>query len=477
MHYFLSHSFKFLALGCVFASLPLKADVIPLSSQQSLNVAIYNGNVALVDDARQVALKKGPNTLLFEDIAEQIIAESALLKGFNIQTIEQNFNYDLINRHSLLEKSVGKEIIVETTNPATGDKTQTPAKLLAFNDNQPVVLMNGKIVSNPAGEILLNNMPEGLIARPSLNMLVNSGDASTQTLHLNYLTNGLSWEANYVAALNEDETSMSLNGFITLNNLSASAFLNAQLQLVAGDVSIVRPRMRYATKGAMRLEGAVAMNAMADAMPAVENVSDFYVYTLPFKTSIAPRQTKQVALLSKGAVPVIKEYVFDNTLKSYGHPLENIKPYVTYNIDNNESSDLGIALPKGVIRFYKNTQGEKALFVGETSLPHTPKKAHIRLRLGEAFDVFANAKRTSFIQLGKNANRSSYEIKVTNSSQSEKTVTIYENFGGNWEIVKSSHDYIKETSNRVRFKIVLPPEGEETITYTVHITDNERGGR
>ena len=207
--------------------------IIPLSQQTNLNIAIYNQNIALVDDVRTVSLTQGINDISFEEISAQLIPESALLKGTNITTLEQNFNYDLITRSSLLEKSIGQNVILQTTTDS-GEKIQTPAKLLAFTgtntinaDNPTAVLsalnenastnagnsgaileINNQIVINPVGTVLLNDMPHGLISRPSLNLRINAGKTEEQKLHLNYLTNGLSWQANYVALLNENEDKM-----------------------------------------------------------------------------------------------------------------------------------------------------------------------------------------------------------------------------------------------------------------------------
>ena len=470
--------FLFTTAVCSLIATPLWAatNVIPVSQQKSLSIAIYNGDIALVNDVRTGDLKAGLNQISFEEIATQIIPESALLSGNGIQTLEQNFDYDVISTASLLKKSIGQAVILQTENPETGEKTQTEGKLLAYdsNNNDSVLEINGQIVPNPKGNIILSKMPDGLIPRPSLRLSVRSQNAGTQPLSLNYLTNGLSWEADYVANLNEKETDMDLNGFITLNNQSSSVFKEADVRLVSGDVSVVRhvvaPRMYL--KGVVN-EDATLYAAADGAMPEVENVSDFYVYSLPFKTTISPKQTKQVALLSKNQVPLHKEYVFDNTLNPATHPIENRKAVIYYTFDNTKENKLGEALPKGTIRFYKEMKNGESIFVGEAQLGHTPNQAHVRLRMSDSFDVFANAKRTQYEKLGKNASLSEYEITLKNGSNELKTATVYKNLYGTWKITKSDHDYTKETANRIFWKIDIPANGEVTLKYTVQITDNE----
>lgn len=460
-------SITLLAMSTFLCTSAHALTVIGENQQKDLNVTIYNANIALVNDTRTSNLTSGKNHISYESIADMIIPESALLSGGSVVTTEQNFNYDLIDTNSLLAKSVGENVILETVNQNTGEKQQTEAKLIAYNNNQPILKINGKIVTNPQGTILLNNLPKGLISKPSLNMNINSPSNQETDLTLSYLTRGLSWTANYVANLNEDENSMGLNGFITLNNQSSSTFKNADLKLVAGDVAQVR-HVRRSMMKAMAVD-AMQVNSFDEAMPTVEDVADFYVYTLPSKTTVLPKQEKQVALLSKTNVAVQKDYVFDNALKPYNaNPLENIKARVVYQFDNNKGNTLGIALPKGVIRFYKNTKDNESVYVGEAFINHTPNKATVKLPMGEAFDIFANAKLTKQNQIGDTQFKT-YEIIFKNGSTKDKTVTVYENFNGDWQITQTSMDYIKETANRVKWRFNVPANQETTLTYQVAV--------
>ncbi len=448
----------------------IKTTVIPVTQQKEINIAIYNKDIALIKDTRRVPLKQGRNKISYESISAQIIPESALLDGSDITVIEQNFDYDLITPHSLLSKSVGGEVILETVNPQNGEKKQENARLIAYN-GQPVIAVNGQIYTDFTGNILLKNMPKGLISKPSLSLDINTPKESNRDLGLTYLSRGLSWQANYVAEFNEAENELNLNGFITLSNQSGTDFENADMQLIAGDVKVVQaamPRMMAVRAKGMNM---VKAETMDDAMPTVEDVSDFYVYTLPFKTSVLSQQTKQVSLLSTQNIAVQKEYVFDNTLKAYGNPIENVKPQIIYQFENTKKNKLGIALPMGVIRLYKDAANGKSIFLGENTIQHTPNTATVKLRMGEAFDIFANAKRTEYQKFTPNTFTATYEVTLKNGSNENKTVTIYENFTGNWKISRESYPYKKVSSNRVKWTIVLPAKGETTLTYHVQVTN------
>ena len=89
-------------------------NIVTEKQQKDLNVTIYNENIALINDTRQTNLQEGYNQISYESIANMIIPESSLLSGGSVVTSEQNFNYDLIDIHSLLEKSVGENVILET---------------------------------------------------------------------------------------------------------------------------------------------------------------------------------------------------------------------------------------------------------------------------------------------------------------------------------------------------------------------------
>ncbi len=225
----------------------LSAETIGVDAQKNLDITIYNENRALVNDTRAADLTKGKNAIAFADVSSQIMPESALLQGKDIELMEQNFNYDLLSESSLLEKAVGSTVTVEYINPATGAIKQNQAELLAVNGISPILKINGKIETQYPGRVIFNKVPDNLLAKPTLIMDVQSKSAQSQDLELSYLTRGLSWKADYVAELNDAENKMNLNGLVTLNNNSGVDYKNANLKLVAGDVNIVQnyvqPRM------------------------------------------------------------------------------------------------------------------------------------------------------------------------------------------------------------------------------------------
>ena len=451
----------------------LNAETIGLDAQRNLDITIYNENRALVSDTRAADLTKGKNAIAFADVSSQIMPESALLQGKDIQLLEQNFNYDLLSESSLLEKAVGSTVTVEYINPATGAIKQNQAELLAVNGVSPILKINGKIETQYPGRVIFNKVPDNLLARPTLIMDVLSNSVQSQNLELSYLTRGLSWKADYVAELNDDENKMNLNGLVTLNNNSGVDYKNANLKLVAGDVNIVQnyiqPRMM---KSMAVMESAADM---ATGAMEVSSLSDFYLYSLPRKTDILSNQTKQVSLLSGKDISVKKTYEFDNSLSLlYTPELKKVKPTIFISFENEKNNNLGKALPKGIVRLYKADDKGKMLFVGEDNINHTANMEKVRLRLGTAFDVFAEAKRTEYTQVSSKVSEIGVQITLKNGGDKNVTVEVYQNFYGSWRMLSESVKSENENANRVKWTVKVPAKGEAKLTYKVQLNANSK---
>ena len=287
-----------------------------------------------------------------------------------------------------------------------------------------------RIETGIPGRIVYDQVPANLRDRPTLSILANSNVADDQTVELSYLSGGLNWKADYVAKLDKNEKYLDLNGWVTLNNQSGASYKNAKLQLVAGDVNRVQePHVR-------RHRDVVMMESMAAKnMPemAEESLFEYHLYTLGHKTDVLQNQTKQVALLSTSKVPVNKEFL----LRGHQHYYYNqnsviankLKVDVYVEFDNEKKHGLGVALPKGVVRVYKNDSSGNAQFIGEDHIDHTPKDETIRLKLGDAFDATASKKQTSYKKESafgkyKHAASSSYEIEIHNAKNEDVVVKV-----------------------------------------------------
>ena len=436
---------------------------VGLQEQTAVAVTIYNENLALVRDQRTVALDQGENHLAFVDVSAMIRPETALLTSpaTPLAILEQNFDFDLLTPAKLLEKSVGDKVRVVTTNPQTGAETVEEATVLSTADG--VVLQVGdRIETNPRGQIVFSGVPAGLRPRPTLVLDVDSGKAGTAPVELSYLTGGLGWRADYVAKLVADESTIDLNGLVTLTNTSGTTYRDAKLQLVAGDVNIVQPRLMQ------RTDMMAAAPVPAAPKMAEEALFEYHLYSLDRPTTIAQNQTKQVAMLSGSGIPVRKEYRFTGLSQAYDYQSgdeQRVNAMVRLVFDNNEASKLGLPLPKGIIRVYKDDSNGQALFVGEDEIEHTPKNEVVRLNLGQAFDVTARSRQTDYQKLGAHNYEVAFSVEIKNAKKQAITATVLEVIPGDWKMIEESLSHTSPNSNQAQWAVPVPAEGKTVLTY------------
>ncbi len=446
-----------------------------LSDQKSVAVTIYNENLALVKDTRSVTLEPGENRLALREVSGRMRPETALLRSLShpgsLTLVEQNFDFDLLSPAKLLEKYVGRNVRVVKTHPTTGAESIETATVLAAN-NGVVLKIGDRIETGLPGRIVYDGVPANLRDRPTLVTELLSARPGAQTVELSYLSGGLSWKADYVAELNAADSALDLNGWVTLTNQSGTAYPNARLQLVAGDVNRVRDEFKAAAMtGKMARAEAPAARQMAQ-----EALFEYHLYTLQRPTTIADNQTKQVALLGSGGVPVTKELVFQGSdyyyRSSVGGIGQKMKVGVFVQFENRESSRLGMPMPKGVVRVYKKDSAGNAQFIGEDSIDHTPKNEKVRLKLGDAFDVTADKKQTDFRRRepGNNASyvfESSYEIVLRNAKKEPATVIVREPVPGDWTMLEETQRHAKVAAGTAQWQVAVPPEGSATLRYRV----------
>lgn len=446
-----------------------------LADQKEVAVTIYNENLALIKDQRKLPLKRGASALAFRDVSAKMRAETALLRSLSspgsLSVVEQNFNFDLLTPQKLLEKYVGHNVNIIRTNPATGAETTESATVLSAN-NGVVLKIGDRIETGLPGRIIYPDVPANLRDRPTLVMALDNNGAQQQDVELSYLTGGLSWKADYVVELNAADDKLDISGWVTLGNTSGTTYRNAKLQLVAGDVHQVLQRIEVTGSAVKRMDAPQAM--MAKKAMAEESLFEYHLYTLDRPTTIAENQTKQVALLSASGVPARKELLLAGSdyyyQSSYGDLGQKMKIGVFVEFDNKEASQLGMPLPKGVVRVYKKDGAGNAQFIGEDSVDHTPKNEKVRLKLGEAFDVTADKKQTDFKKLAASGkynyvSESAYELVLKNAKKEAVIVTVQEPMPGDWQVLSSSHPYTKSASNTAVWKISVPAEGNTKLVY------------
>jgi hypothetical protein len=448
-----------------------------LKDQTDLAVTVYNSNLALVRDVRQIELPAGESRLRFMDIAASInpatVHFRALADPDKLNVLEQDYEYDLLNPAKLLQKYVGREVtLVRSVEKDNSTELQTEqATLLADNDGGPVWKIGDEIVTGMATDSYrFADLPGNLYDRPTLLWLLDNRGARRESVEASYLTTNLSWSADYVLTIGKQETSADLNGWVTLVNSSGTAFENAQLQLVAGDVHRVESRDALAH---------VPQAGLAEAPPEVaafqqESFSEYHLYTLGRRTSIENNESKQISLLSAAEVPVARRYVVNGQNWYYHNAAQPGAPIkdpvqVYYKFKNEEKSGLGMPLPAGTVRVYEADSHGGVLFIGEDHIDHTPKDEAVDLLVGNAFDIVAERKQTDFKAIGKNVVELEYEITLRNHKDGAVTVEVNEPIGGDWEMLSSSYEAKKTDAFAAQFEVPVAANGTSVLTYRVRV--------
>jgi hypothetical protein len=443
--------------------------------RSSVEITVYNVGLGLVKERRHVTLGQGDSTLLFMDVASQVIPSSVSVRsvkeGDAVSVLEQNYEYDLLSPAKLLEKYVGKTVRIRYRSPYTDREDEKEAKVLAYNDGQPVLSIDNEVTFGIPGNYIFPSVPPDLIARPTLSWLLGAKVSGKRELEALYLTNGMTWRADYVLVLGADERRAGLSGWVTLDNRSGATFRDARLKLVAGDVNRVREDL--ARRGYPA--GAKAIVA-AEAAPQFResDLFEYHLYALSRPTDVKNNQSKQVGLLAAAEVPVGKEYVFHGADHYYrsqqtGEIVRNQKVPVFLLFRNDKASHLGMPLPKGIVRVYKRDQEDSLQFVGENTIDHTPKDEKVRLMLGNAFDVVGDRKQTEWKVVSGNTYEASYEVALRNHKKERVTVRVVEPIPGDWKILDTTHTYEKEDSRTAVFPIAVDPDREVKLRYRVRM--------
>jgi hypothetical protein len=444
-----------------------------LSDQTDLNVTVYNSNIALVRDVRNLTLPSGIFRLKFMDIAATVNPDTVHFRSLTdpdkLGVIEQNYEYDLLEPAKLLHKYVGKEVTLVRSyqDSGTTKHEEIKATLLSDNNGQVWKIGNDIVTGGYAESYRFPDIPANLYDRPTLLMSLENFGPRKQQIEASYLANNLSWNSDYVLTVSRDDKAADLDGWVTLVNNSGTAFHNARLQLVAGDLN------RLPVPARAQMVGGLA-NAKAASAPQFEqeNFSEYHLYTLGRRTSVEDKETKQISLLAGTGVPVEKIFVV-NGQNYYYHNRQNpgsaLKDAVMvyYKFKNDEKAGLGIPIPAGNVRVYQKDSKGGILFVGEDRIDHTPKDENISVHIGNAFDVVCERKQTDYKSIGTNTWEMEFEITLRNHKDSPITVQVNEPVGGDWEMLNSSYKYTKTSAWAAQFSVPVDKNGTSVLRYRI----------
>ena len=439
-----------------------------IEDQRSVEVTVYNNNLGLIKEVREVKLPKGQGELRFMDVPSYINPVTVRTRSLNaakaFTVLEQNYEYDLINSDKLLDKYVGKKIKLIEWNAYKDRKEIVEAELLSNNDGQ-IFRIDTEIYLGHPGYKIVPEIPENLIAKPTLTWLYENDAASAHNLEVPYLTRSISWKADYVLVIDKDDKKAGISGWVTIDNKSGAAYNNASLKLVAGEVNIAKQEDLYEQERFVRTKEAKKEQFEE------RGFFEYHIYDLGRKTTIKDKQTKQISLLEANGIGLEKEYVVYGSATYFNRRYREENPKQPVNVyfkfKNSKKNNLGTPLPGGIMRMYKEDEKKSLQFIGEDKVEHTPKDEEARLKAGEAFDIVVERVQTDYKAITTILHETEWEITLKNHKEEDATINIVEPVYGNWKVVSSSNPYKKVDAFTLKYEVIVPKDKEVKVKYRI----------
>jgi len=437
---------------------------------------------AMVRQERAVQLTAGRSQLRFTDVAALIDPTTVTFTSLTdpaARVLEQNFQFDLVSTDKLLLKYIDKPLTVERAQ-AGGGTSATSGTLLSSVDGLVLRGNDGTLTAlRDYSALRFQDLPGGLITRPTLLWDINSPRGGTQRARVTYQTGGITWWADYNLIFNAGKDAntgfVDLSAWVSIINQSGATFPEARLKLIAGDVHRAPAPRPDVVSMAMRKADA------AEGGFAEKAFDEFHLYTLGRRTTLPNNSTKQIELFDQAKqIPARRLLVLSNAMPYFGNGRyedrnfpgggeRKVDSYLEFR--NDKASGLGVPLPAGRVRVSRLDAADSSLeFIGEDVIDHTPRDERVRIKLGSAFDVVGERKQVNFVSDARARwIEEEIEVEVRNHKDEDVEVQVREFLfrWSNWQILSNSQAYEKEDARTILFPVKVPKNSNRTVRYKV----------
>jgi hypothetical protein len=505
----------------------------PYRQAGGFNLNYLNG-FAFITETRRVVLEPGLHRLRFEGVSDGIDPATAIVTGLPSGVIEKNRDAALLSPLALVNaaQEQGGRVQLVRTDPATGKTTRTQGVIRSAAD--------GVVFETPGGVEALqcSGLPEtfdfdstgsGLSAKPTLSVLTRTDQRIEATVQLSYLARGFDWSADYVATMTPTPGKFDLGGWITLANGNGTGFPNARVQVVAGrlnretgnvdPIALGQPILADCwpqgttsdIEPPIEIERAyplgfdpdsffddsdrVMVTAARVPMPApppapmavagasaaetatVEDLGDLKLYRIPDRATVSSRQSKQVRLLDRAAVPMKRIYEVSIN-PNYTMPF--VPMTILLRTNNDTKNNLGLPLPSGRVAVFEtagNGAAARRLLSAETSLRDLAIDEETELRLAQSPDVQISQTVLSRTVTGPplptvpGAERLSpttqvSRIELTNARPFAIQAEVRLNLYGAQQVARADRP-VEQKNGRPIFRVTVPANSSLQINYQI----------
>ena len=479
-----------LTLICISASALLAADPA---------ITIYNQNFAVIRNTVPLNLQKGENRVTYSDITAHLEPESVILRDVTgrvpLRVLEQNYRGDAVSAELLLSLFEGKTIdflapdnqqIIHGRIVRSG--YAPPIYMNGYPQPQqqnPIIEVDGKLRFSLPGQPLFPALGDDTILKPTINWIIASDRDARVDAELAYVSEGMTWSADYNVVSSPQRTGVDVIGWVSMQNNTGKTFENAHVKLMAGEVNKVQPADRSAVFASARvmLSGGFSQPTVTE-----KTFDEYHLYALERPATLHDKETKQVEFIRANNVAAQQIYVYDglkldNQYQGWNGQMirdnpeygsqSNPKVWVMQEFKNSQANHLGMPLPAGRVRFYRQDTDGQLEFTGENEITHTPKDETLRLFTGSAFDLTGERRRTNYLNdSGRRQVDEAFEIKLRNHKKQAVEIRVVEHLYRwfSWEILQPSMPFAKTDAQTIEFRTVVEPDQEKTITYNARYT-------
>jgi hypothetical protein len=464
-------------------------------------LTIYNQNFAVIRVLIPLDLKPGENRIQFTDTTAYLEPESVILRDptgkRTLQILEQNYRADPVSQQLLLSLYEGKtlDFLLQPNDPKSVVRGRiirsgyvSPRMGYSGEMREPIIEVDGQLRFGLPGTPVFPALIGDTILKPTLNWVLQSDKPGEMNAEFSYVTGQITWSADYNLVAPEKGDQIDLVGWVTVNNQTGKTFDNARIKLMAGNVNKIQPPMNGRF---MMTEGMAVAGGIGGMIPQVSEKAfeEYHLYELHRPTTLHDQESKQVEFVRAAGIKAERFYVYDgvkiNQNQYQGWNMESIRQNTEYGTESNpdvavmrefvnsEANHLGMPLPAGRLRFYRQDTDGQLEFTGENDIKHTPRDETIRVYTGDAFDIKGERRRTDYrIDVSRRMLDESFEIKLRNHKKEPVEVRVVEHLyrGMNWEITEKSSTYLKIESQTMEFRVQVAPDSEKVVTYNAHYT-------
>ncbi|MCP4482898.1 MAG: hypothetical protein GY817_09250 [bacterium] len=401
-----------------------------LPSLCATKLLVYTNNLAMVNESYEIEPRE---EVEITNLPAYLLPETVFVQ--NLEILEQEFLYDLMDVSSLTKKFEGKKVTLNHEDEFS------EVILLKQSYKDRIFLLNNSLYLNMPGQLILDAAQA--VKTPTLKWRVEPFK-KTKTIELEYLTENISYNVSYLLNLGKENI---LSSWLNITNHCGRDFENIDLLIFLGDVN-------FLGKGYRQSSGMQVKSLAASGVTSISSkVGKYSIYQVPFRTTLNNNSTKNITFIK------LLDLLVNEKIEI--HALQE-KNYAITKMEFLNSTDYELA--KGRVKVYKND-----VFIGENFLPYTSKNEKVSLETGKLFNVYATKKQLEYRNINKETTEQTFEIKVNNFSEKTVELDLIENLSGDWKILKSNTKYLKESTSKLKFALHLKASEELLLKYTIRI--------